>query len=59
MSNADEILKLKELLDKGIISNDEFEKKKNGLLGKKLSQPIQQQINNVSYINSSTNANLR
>ena len=35
MSNADEILKLKDLLDKEIITRDEFEKKKNELLGKK------------------------
>ena len=32
MSNADEILKLKELLDNGIITNEEFEKKKKELL---------------------------
>lgn len=35
MSNADEILKLKDLLDKEIITRDEFEKKKNELLGEK------------------------
>lgn len=33
LSNADEIRKFKELLDDGIISKDEFEKKKNDLLG--------------------------
>jgi len=32
MSNVDEILKYKELLDGGIITNEEFEKKKNELL---------------------------
>ena len=32
MSNVDEIIKLKELLDKNIISQKEFEKKKNELL---------------------------
>lgn len=35
MSNADEILKLKELLDKEIITNEEFEKKKRELLESK------------------------
>lgn len=32
-SNADEILKYKELMDKGIISGDQFEQKKKQLLG--------------------------
>ena len=33
MSNADEILKLKELLDNNIITQEEFEKKKKEILG--------------------------
>lgn len=37
MSNADELLKLKELLDNNIITQYEFEKKKNELLNKKTS----------------------
>ena len=32
MSNADEIKKLKELLDSGVISEDEFNNEKNKLL---------------------------
>lgn len=39
MSNADEIIKLKELLDQNIITKDEFEKKKTELLGIKTNEP--------------------
>lgn len=38
MSNADEILKLKELLDEEIITKEEFEKKKNELLNTNTKQ---------------------
>lgn len=46
MSNADEILKLKELLDKEIITQEEFEKKKQELLSNN--------INKNAQINSNT-----
>lgn len=40
MSNTDEILKLKELLDENIITKEEFEKKKNELLYKDINTDI-------------------
>lgn len=47
MSNADEILKLKELLDDKIITQEEFEKKKNELLN----------LNKINNINTTINNN--
>ena len=38
MSNVDEILKLKELLDKEIITKEEFEKKKSELLNMEIGR---------------------
>lgn len=51
MSNVDEILKLKELLDKEIITQEEFEKKKNELL---TNEKI---VNNTTNVTSNTKEN--
>lgn len=48
MSNVDEIIKLKELLDKNIITQEEFEKKKKELLNMKDNTEKQSQNTNNS-----------
>ncbi len=48
MSNADEIMKLKELLDKDVITQEEFDKKKKELLNIKDNTEKQSQNNNNS-----------
>lgn len=55
MANIEEIKKFKELLDNGIITEDEFQKKKSALLGtpKKLEENEEQKIDaDISYLPS-------
>lgn len=57
MSNIDELLKLKELLDKEIITKEEFEQKKKELLNDKSNterNKVDTSTNNSKKVNSST-----
>ncbi len=60
MSSADEILKLKELLDNDIITQEEFEKKKKEILNleSNVKKEIQQKSSNIKTQNIPNNKNV-
>ena len=53
MSETDELLKYKELLESGIITQEEFEKKKKEILNPESNikkEPEQNNLNNISLL---------
>ena len=50
MSDADELLKFKELLDEGILTQEEFNKKKDEILGNVSSNNTTQKANTLNHI---------
>jgi hypothetical protein len=58
MAVAQEIKDLKELLDSGILTEEEFEKQKSGLLsGTAKTEPAQAAMPTINIVNTNTNTN--